>query len=314
MRPGRLGALGSWSLGATVCAVASVISLLLPSSVVGQSTHALIVGGVSGEPRIAQQIERDVAVMRDALTKRFNASAVVLTEKSAPRSDKTAITQALQKLATETKAGDQVLIVLVGHGSAQGGEVRFNIPGADITADELSRALQQLQGREVAVVVATSSSGAFIAPLTADGRVVLTATKSGAQNEEVIFAQHFAKALGEDVADINKDGGVSITETYEYTKREVARFYQQQNRIATEAATLNGTNADQFVLRASSSKASDPALRALYAERESIQKKIAQLKERKAGMSAEAYEAELEKLLIELATKDRAIRAAEQKP
>jgi hypothetical protein len=309
MRPGSLAALGSWSLGALCVAV------LLPCSnpLLAQSTHALVVGGVSGEPRIAQQIERDVAVMRDALTKRFNASTIVLTEKSTPRSDKAAITHALQKLATDSKDGDQVMIVLVGHGSAHGGEVRFNIPGADITADELSRALTPLKGREVAVVVATSSSGAFIAPLSADGRVILTATKSGAQNEEVIFPQHFAKALGEDVADINKDGGVSITEAFEYTKREVTRFYQQHNRIATEAATLNGTNADQFVLRASNSKASDPALRALYAERESIQKKIAQLKERKAGLTAEAYEAELEKLLVELATKDRAIRAAEQK-
>jgi hypothetical protein len=287
--------------------------LIAPTSVFAQTTHALIVGGVSGEPRIAQQIERDVTVIRDALNKRFNASATVLTEKSTPRSDKAGITQALHELVTDSKNGDQVLIVLVGHGSAQGSEARFNIPGADITADELARALEPLQGREVAVVVATSSSGAFIAPLSAGGRVVLTATKSGAQNEEVVFPQHFAKALGEDVADINKDGGVSITEAFEYTKREVTRFYQQQNRIATESPTLNGTNADQFVLRASSSKASDPALRALYADRDSIQKKIAQLKERKASMPADAYEAELEKLLIELATKDRAIRAAEQK-
>ncbi|HEY0811130.1 MAG TPA: hypothetical protein VGD49_13270 [Longimicrobiales bacterium] len=291
----------------------ALLALLLPSVLPAQTTHALIVGGVSGEPRIAQQIERDVELMRDGLSKRFNATTVVLTEKTTPRSEKSAITQALSKLTSDTKSGDQVLIVLVGHGSAQGGEARFNIPGPDITASELSQALSSLQGREIAVVVATSSSGAFLEPLSGSGRVVLTATKSGAQHEEVVFAQHFAKALSEDVADINKDGGVSIAEAFEYTKREVARFYQQQNRIATEAATLNGATADQFVLRASSRKAADPALRALYAERDNIQKQIAQLKERKATMAADAYEKELEQLLVQLAVKERQIRAAEQK-
>jgi hypothetical protein len=298
MKLGSLGVLAILSLGV--------------SELPAQSTHALLVGGVSGEPRIAQQIERDVTTMRDALSQRFKASTTVLTESSTPKSDKAAITEALRKLVTSSKAGDQVLIVLVGHGSATGGEARFNIPGPDLTADELSRALEPLQGREIAVVVATSASGAFISPLTSASRVIVTATKTGAQNEEVIFAQHFAKALSEDVADINKDGGVSIAEAVEYTKREVTRFYQQHNRIATEAGTLNGANADGFVLRASSSKASNPAVQALYAERSSIQLKITQLKERKGSMPPADYETELEKLLVQLALKERQIRAAEQ--
>ena len=126
---------------------------------------------MSGEPRLAAQFERDVNVMRDALSKRFGATTVVLTESSSPKSDKASITNALKSVATSSKTGDQVLIVLVGHGSAQGGDARFNIPGPDITAGELAQSLASLDGRSVAVVVATSSSGAFIRPLSGSGRV-----------------------------------------------------------------------------------------------------------------------------------------------
>jgi hypothetical protein len=279
---------------------------------VAQTTRALIISGVSGEPRLAQQFERDVATMRSALISRFGATTTVLTEGSSPKSDKTSIMSALQTLAASTRAGDQVLIVLVGHGSAQGGEARFNIPGPDITAAELAASLDALDQRNVAVVVASSSSGAFIKPLEAPGRTVITATKHGGQNEEVVFAAHFAKALSDDVADINKDGAVSLAEAYEYSKTEVARFYQQNKRIATESAVLTG-NAGGFVLRAPNAKASDPAVQRLFAERTSLEQKIAAHKAKKTSMPAEQYESELEKLLLQLATVERQIRAAEQK-
>ena len=282
-----------------------------PSAANGQSTRALIISGVSGEPRLAQQFERDVTSMRNALNARFGANAVMLTESSTPKSDKAGITHALQTLASSSQPGDQVLVVLVGHGSAQGGEVRFNIPGPDMTASELATALNALDKRNVAVVVATSSSGAFIKPLASAGRTVITATKSGGQNEEVVFATHFAKALSDDVADINKDGAVSLAEAFEYSKTEVARFYQQNNRIATESAVLTGT-ADGFVLRKPGAKAADPAVQKLYAERTGVEQKIAAHRAKKSSMQAEQYEAELEKLLLQLATIQRQIRAAEQ--
>jgi hypothetical protein len=300
MRLGGLGVLGMLSLGAT--------------SLGAQSTHALVVSGVSGEPAFAAQFARDVGVISGALTKRFGASAIVLTETSAPRSEKGSIATALQTITGKSKPGDQVLIVLIGHGSASNGEARFNIPGPDITATELARILEPLKERSVAVVIATSSSGAFLEPLAGANRVIVSATRSGSQSEEVVFAQHFAKALGEDVADINKDGAVSLNEAVEYTKREVARFYQTQNRIATEQATVSGGNANGFLLRASTSQAAtDPAVAKLYEQRNQIQQRIDKLKARKSEMRAEVYEAELGQLLVELAQVDRAIRAAEAK-
>lgn len=307
MKQGNRG-MGEWVKRGLLVAA----SLLAAGPLAAQTTRALIISGVSGEPRLAQQFQRDANTLRDALTKRFGASAVVLTESSAPKSDKASITSALQTLAAASKAGEQVLVVLIGHASTQGGDARFNIPGPDITAPELASALNGLKGRSVAVVIATSSSGAFAAPLQSAARWIVTATKSGGQNEEVVFPAHFAKALSEDVADLNKDGAVSLAEAFEYTKTEVARFYKQNNRIATEQAVMNGTGPDAFVLRAASSKAADPAVAKLYAEREAIDKQLGALRARKAEMQPAAYDTALEKLLVQLALKDRQIRAAEK--
>ena len=291
-----------------------------------QSTHALIITGVSGEPRLAQQFARAAALMRDAVTRRFGGRATVLAESTTPRSDKAGVTQAFNQLVSSAKPGDDVLIVLVGHGSAQSGEARFNIPGPDITAAELAQMIAPLKGRSVAVVVATSASGAFVPALSAQGRTVITATRSSSENEETVFAGYFARALSEDVADVNKDDAVSVLEAFEYAKREVARFYQQNSRLATEHALLDdngdgkgslevsadgdGARARGFLLRAASSKAADPGVRSLLAEREALQQQIDALKARKSTMSAAAYDAELEKLLVELARKSQAIRAA----
>ena len=55
----------------------------------------------------------------------------------------------------------------------------------------------------------------------------------------------------------------------------------------------------------------DEKVRALYAERSQIERRIESLKLLKSGMDQAKYESELEKLATELALKTRQIRAAE---
>ncbi|HUP89568.1 MAG TPA: hypothetical protein VM100_09465 [Longimicrobiales bacterium] len=224
--------------------------LLLATSLQAQTARALIVSGVSGDPAIATQMQRDANTLRDAIGKRFGGTVAVLAENTTPRSDRASIQQAIAKLASDAGVNDRIIVVLLGHGSGTGDDVRFNIPGPDLTAAELASLLTPLGQREVAVVVATSASGPFLESLKAPNRLVVTATRSASEAESVIFAQHFARALNEDVADTDKDEGVSIKEAYEYARREVERTYQQQNRLATEHAQVSDSvRAAGFVLR-----------------------------------------------------------------
>lgn len=285
-----------------------VLLLCCAAHAQAQTTRALIVTGVGGEPRLSRQFARDGEAVRAALVQRFRASASLLTESSTPRSDRIALIAALRRLANETKPGDDALVVFIGHGSSQGDVARFNIPGPDITASELAVMLEPLLPHPTTVVLATSASGAFLPALKAARRAVITATRSAAENEEVAFARFFADALARDVADADKDGAVSMAEAFEYTKVEVARFYKEESRLATEHAVLSDTTtARAFRLRTGGALAANAELAAL-------QRQIEALKARKAGMNESAYEAELEKLMLELARKTRELRASGRLP
>src|SRR5687768_232544 len=218
---------------------ALLLLLFVSTAAHAQNTQALIITGLVGEPRIGTEMQRDASALRDAVTRRFGGTARVLTSTTTPRSDRAGLQQAFVALAKTSALGDRVLVVLIGHASAEGGEARFNIAGPDVTASEIAGMLSPLRDRSVAVVIATTASGAFVPALSAPGRIVITATRSGGENEEVAFTRFFARALNEDGADSNKDGGVSLAEAFDYARSEVARYYEQNKRLATEHALLD---------------------------------------------------------------------------
>ena len=267
----------------------------------------------------------------------------------AGRSAKAEVMGALDRLAS-AGAGDQVLVVLVGHGSHEGAQSRVNLPGPDVTAAELGRKLDAIRGARVAVVNAASAGGDFVGALAKPGRIVATATKTAFERNETRFAEHFADALARDVADADKDGRVSLLEAFTYARAEVVRMYERDRRLLTEhaqldddgdgvatpeptPATKDGRLARAFVLAptagatvagaatagggatgstaAPAAPSSDPRVAALAREKAALEQQVADLRGRKATMPAAAYERELERLLVALAEKTRELRAAE---
>src|SRR5690606_33606958 len=104
------------------------------------ATHTLIVSGLGGEPqyeqRFAQQAEEIAAVARSLAED--PAHVVKLSGEQATRE---AIRRELKALVERVGEDDTVTIVLIGHGTYDGEEYRFNIPGPDITGSELQRLL-----------------------------------------------------------------------------------------------------------------------------------------------------------------------------
>jgi hypothetical protein len=228
---------------------------------------------------------------------------------AAGRSTKERVEQELVRIAGAAGADEQVLLVLIGHGS-DAGEPKFNLPGPDLSAADLARVLAGYGARPVAIVVAASSSGGFAERLAGPGRLVITATRTGAERNETRFGHWFAQAFAGGAADIDKDGALSLLEAYAYTVREVAREYESDNRLLTEHARLtDSTLARQFVFGGPSEAApSDPATRALMEKKRSLESQIAALRGRKAQMDSTVYERQLETLLVELATVSQQLR------
>jgi hypothetical protein len=320
-------------------AVVAIAALRPPPSALAQ-TRLVVISGLAGEPKYVEAFHAWSASLIDAARTRYgvsDSSIVWLAEdpakaagRIAGKSTKESIERTLDGLASRMRAGEQLVLVLVGHGSMQGEGARLTLPGPDLTAADLSRLLAKHANRRVAVIVAASSSGDFVPALSAPGRVVITATKSGFERNESVFGEHFIAALAGDGADADKDGRVSLLEAFVYATREVRRFYEQENRLLTEHALLddNGDRsgsaepgargADGGVARAffltgavASATSSDPRAAALRKEKEQLESKIEALKARKDAMDAKAYEAELERLLLDLASTTRSLRSLE---
>ena len=305
-----------------------------------QETHLLVVSGLSGEPRFAENFSAWTSQL-SAAARGWGAAAgdiVVLSEQGegTARSTRENVLRAVAGLGSRAGAQAEVLIVLLGHGSESGGEARINLPGPDVTARELAAALDAVRAKRVVVVNTASASGAFVKPLARPGRIVITATKSGGQQNETLFPGYFVAALAGSAADTDKDERVSVLEAFEYARREVERAYGSTQRLQTEHALLDadgdgvGTerpvaasgdgaaaalayfgSAAARVPAAAPAAAATPELRALLAEKTELEAALTALRGRRAELPDAEYQAELERLLLALSRNGQAIRRLE---
>jgi len=347
---GKRGTTG-WSLAAGVSALLGLAPAAgalagqtpLPASRVPlpSSTHLVIVSGLGGEKKYSDEFARIAGSLADAAAKRFGipeSEILWFGEDSASRrphfagqSTKVNVERALGQLATRAGAGDQVVVVLIGHGSGEGEETKISLPGPDLTARDFARLLGRFPTQKVAFVNLTSASGDMLPVLAAANRVVITATKSAFERNESHFAEYFVDALTKDVADTDKDGRISLLEAFRYATVETKRLYDNDSRLQTEHAQLDDTGdktgvaepdgrtgqgllARRFFLDgafASRAGANDPKLAALYQDKFSLEDRIEQLKTKKASMTPDAYDDALEDLLVQLARKAKSIREIE---
>src|SRR5690606_33560037 len=129
-----------------------------------------------------------------------------------------------------------VLLVLIGHGSADGEGARINLSGPDLTAADLAGVLERFPTQAVVVANTASASGDFQEALAGRNRAVITATKSGLEGNAAVFGRFFTEAFAGEGADADKDGRTSVLEAFEYAQREVERFYESDGRLQTEHA------------------------------------------------------------------------------
>lgn len=231
-------------------------------------------------------------------------------------------------LADTPRSGTAPLwIVLVGHGTDDGKEARFNLRGPDVTAKELAEWLAPVK-RPVAVINCASASAAFINHLSGPDRVVVTATRSGSESNYARFGEHMAGAIGDPAADLDKDGQVSLLEAFLTAASRLREFYRTEARLATEhpliddtgdklgsaaewfqgvrattrakdGTAADGTRAHQWVLVPSDRE------RALSAEvrkrRDELELALAALRDQKDRLGEEEYYTRVETVMVELA-------------
>ena len=319
---------------------ATLLLALAPATTRAQNTHILLVSGLGGEPRYTDAFHGWLSRFADAATEKYGVPPGRITyvgEKPAidptrvrARSTADNIRAAFAGIAAAMAPGDDLVVLLAGHGTFRDETARFNIPGPDLTAEDMADLLAGLGDRRLTFVNTASASGPYVRALSGANRTIITATRTGRERNATRFGLHFVDAFADDGADTDKDSRVSMLEAFLYATREVEREYEGGNLLTTEHAVLDdngdgegsrevddpdgdGALARSVFLRspaAGGGRAVTPELHALYEEKAAIEARIADLRRVKGQMSLERYENELEELLVELALKNREIRAA----
>lgn len=301
---------------------------------------AVIIEGVGGEPVYTQRFRNWTHAMIDVLGGELafaedhifylTASPTETVTANTARATAAEVRSTFERLNTMVEAGDLIFVFLVGHGSFDGQQAKFNLSGPDLTAEDFDRLLDALPTDNVILVNAASASGAFIKPLSQPGRIVITATRSGYERNATRFAEFFIQAFKKEQADTDKNQRVSLLEAFTYATRMTAEWYERRGTLATEHALLddNGDHVghrgalegDGLLARTTyldarplAQAVDDPILQRLLDERERLERAIEALKARKTDMSPTAYEAQLEKLLVRLARVNQSIKARQKR-
>lgn len=288
-------------------------------------TTLIIVEGAAGEPEFASELRQQTEAWQRAGAA---GAAEVVTIGVTPlgaSDDREELRQAIARHAT---GAAELWLVLIGHGTFDGREAKFNLRGPDVADTELAEWLRPVT-RPLAVIATASASAPFIAKLSGRNRVIVTSTRSGNEQNYARFGRFLAAAITDLASDLDRDGQVSLLEAYLAAAQRTAEFYAAAMRLATEHALIDdngdglGTPADWFKGTRATRKAKEGAvadgprahqfhlLRSadeqgldlqVRARRDALELELARWRERKAKLPSAEYQDGLRRLLLELAS------------
>jgi hypothetical protein len=304
---------GLWVSAVLICAL---VSAAIPARA---GTYWVTVAGLGGEPDYEQRFAATANDLDSILkTSGGDIHSFTLTGANATRAR---VEETLAVVARQAKPEDDFVLVLIGHGSFDGVEYKFNLPGPDISGSELASLCDRISAKRQLIVNTSSASGGSIGALERPGRAVIAATKSGTEKNATVFARYWVEALRDPTADLDKNDTISALEAFQYAAGKTASFYEEQKRLATEHAVFEDTGKNDPVRAASTESGeglflstfslirfgaaqkafSEPAKRDLLAKKEELEQKIDTLKYQKAAMAQDDYREQLTEALVELA-------------
>jgi hypothetical protein len=295
--------------------------------------YITIVQGLGGMPEYQQEF--------DTVREQVVAASITLTNEervftfNGDAATRDALLAHFDSLKEKMSDDDRAAIYLIGHGSFDGEEYKYNIPGVDLTSADFKGVLEALPGQNHVLISTGSTSGALVegitgvpaprddappsdaeaAPAAESAKyLIVSATRNGNERNATHFGRFFAEALVSSEADINKNDTISVQEAYDYAEREVAAYFEDEQRLATEHSQLRGSGAAQFSLsrlNALEYETDDPGLGDLLQQRMDLDAKIEELQLRRGEYASNRdYLQALQALVLQAAELTERIDAA----
>jgi hypothetical protein len=220
--------------------------------------RALIICGHPGDDEHRAQFATSVEQLQTALVDRygFDAESVWVLfggEEPAPadpgiespRGPGTAesIAESVAELRSAIRPDDALWVIAMGHSNYDRRHSWFNLPGPDLHEEAFGALFSDLTCREQVFWITMPASGYYIKPLTAPGRVIISATEADRELNETNFPHVMASVLSEDppadaAATPSSISSQTLLELYLAITRGVAQQFAGDMQVATEHALL----------------------------------------------------------------------------
>jgi hypothetical protein len=304
-------------------AVALLLAISGPKDTEGHAS-VIVVVGAPGSKEYGARFTTWADRWKRAAAKAEARFSLLGTDDNPKQSDRQRFADTLAREAAETR-GD-LWLVLIGHGTFDGRTAKFNLRGSDVSSDELAAWLKPVH-RPLVVIDAASASGPFLKTLSGPDRIIVTATRSGREQNATRLGGFVSEAIVDPAADLDKDGQTSLLEAFLVAAKRVEASFSEAGLVATEHALLDdngdglGTGAALYqglrarkpdgdaapdglrahqvhLLRSEPERALPPELRR---RRDQLELEVLKLRESKAKLAEEEYYRRIETLLLEIA-------------
>ncbi len=209
-------------------------------------THALIVTGINKNLKDRQTKDKAVldlcaflldsaSIKSDHLATLANSRAMV--DKDSQVATAGNVKARIDAISDVVKAGDRFIFYYVGQANIADGKLRINLPGADITHEQLAQWLSRIKASSVLIVLDCPGAGLAVKALAGKDRIVIAGC-TAEQPYSTRFSEYFVPALADTQSDADEDGRVSLLEAFTAASKKLDDFYRGMGLLRTETALL----------------------------------------------------------------------------
>lgn len=214
-------------------------------------THALIVTGINKSVKDRQTKDKAVVDLRTFFLKSVSIKKdrlAVLANSRGLVDDDSQVSSAgnlkarIDEAARIVKTSDRFIFYYVGQANIANGKLRLNLPGADITHEQLAQWLSRIRASSMLIVLDCPGAGLAVKTLAGPGRIIVAGC-TAEQPYSTRFSEYFVPALADAQSDADDDGRVSLLEAFTSASKKLDDFYREVGLLKTETPVLED-NAD----------------------------------------------------------------------
>ncbi len=210
-----------------------------------KNTYALLIGGISKDTADKSAKAKSVAGVQDFLRNNLEIDSerlcVLKADNSLAANTATStaenIHNAIKNFASIIKPDDRFIFYYIGQANVIGENLRINLPGDDVTPEQLASWIKEIQTSSVLIIFDCPGSGLAAKAMSGQGRVIIGSCTTE-QHYTTRFSEYFIPALTDSQTDMNEDGKISILEAFTTTFKKIDDWYRQEKLLTTEAPVL----------------------------------------------------------------------------